>query len=104
MLKFNSHGPSYFSNYPTTDASAMSSTDFALAQERITARRQQREAEAITRQRRAQEASKPLDRLPFPLSRIGQSSITTWENLRDREGTRPAFRVGQVDAELLDEE
>jgi len=82
----------------------MSSTDFALAQERIAARRQQREAEAITRQRRAQEASNSLNRLPFPLNRIGSSSITTWENIRDREGTRPAFRVGQVDAELLDEE
>lgn len=27
-----------------------------------------------------------------------------WNSIKGREGTRPAFRVGQVDAELLDEE
>ncbi|WES02037.1 hypothetical protein PX690_21455 [Bacillus velezensis] len=30
--------------------------------------------------------------------------IPTWDTISGREGTRPAFRVGQVDAELLDEE
>jgi peroxin-2 len=29
---------------------------------------------------------------------------TLWNSVKGRDGTRPAFRVGQVDAELLDEE
>ena len=33
-----------------------------------------------------------------------ESGQTLFDSVRSREGTRPAFRVGQVDAELLDEE
>ncbi|KAL1862606.1 hypothetical protein VTK73DRAFT_6695, partial [Phialemonium thermophilum] len=38
------------------------------------------------------------------LRRIGDSTLSLWDAVSSREGTRPAFRVGQVDAELLDEE
>ena len=85
----------------------MTSTDFALAQQRIAARRQAREAETTSRLTARQDASRTRGRiaqLPFPLGRLGQAGITTWDSIRGREGTRPAFRVGQVDAELLDEE
>ncbi|KAL3418021.1 Peroxisomal biogenesis factor 2 [Phlyctema vagabunda] len=85
----------------------MTSTNFALAQQRLAERRQAREAEARSRlliQQEASRATEQLDRLPSPLRRIGQAGLTTWEAIRGREGTRPAFRVGQVDAELLDEE
>lgn len=71
----------------------MPSADFAAAQERIAARRAQRA-------RKLQEASRaPTTRLPF-----GTSILSIWDSIKGREGTRPAFRVGQVDAELLDEE
>ncbi len=84
----------------------MTSTDFALAQQRIAARRQVRAAEAKVRQeaQKRPHASTALDRLPFPLSRLGRYSFEGWDVIKGREGTRPAFRVGQVDAELLDEE
>ena len=85
----------------------MSSNDFALAQQRLAARRQAREAEAQSRiaaHQQASRASEQLGRRPYPLGRIGQAGIATWDSIRGREGTRPAFRVGQVDAELLDEE
>jgi len=85
----------------------MTSTDFALAQQRIAARRQAREAESISQLAAQQEASRTrqqLAQLPFPLGHIGRTGIKTWDSIRGREGTRPAFRVGQVDAELLDEE
>lgn len=83
--------------------SASSTSNFAQAQQRIAARRQARE-----RQHRTRAASRPgaeqVARLPFPLNRVGSSTLSVWEVLASREGTRPAFRVGQVDAELLDDE
>lgn len=85
----------------------MASTDFALAQERIAERRRVREAEATAKlaaQQEGSEARQRLARLPYPLAGLGKAGITTWDTIRGREGTRPAFRVGQVDAELLDEE
>jgi peroxin-2 len=85
----------------------MSPNDFALAQQRLTARREAREAEAHSRiaaQQAASQAANQLNNLPFPLGRLGRAGIATWERIGGREGTRPAFRVGQVDAELLDEE
>jgi peroxin-2 len=81
--------------------------DFALAQQRLAARREAREAEAQSRIAAQQEASRATDqltRLPFPFGRLGRAGVTTWDSIRGRDGTRPAFRVGQVDAELLDEE
>lgn len=85
----------------------MTSTNFALAQQRVAARREAREREVqsrITAQREASQATEQLHRLPYPLGRIGAAGATAWEGIKGREGTRPAFRVGQVDAELLDEE
>lgn len=84
----------------------MTSADFSLAQQRLTARRRLREAEAQARlaQQRSSQASITVNRLPFPFSRIGRAGLQGWNDIKGREGTRPAFRVGQVDAELLDEE
>ena len=78
-------------------------TSFAQAQERLAARRQAREAEAAARAVANHESSQArarIGRLPFPFNRLGPA----WDTISAREGTRPAFRVGQVDAELLDEE
>ncbi|PLB46756.1 peroxin 2 [Aspergillus steynii IBT 23096] len=86
----------------------MSTTNFAAAQERVLERRRLREAEARARlaeQQRASPVNHPaLQRLPYPLSRLPQSGLSLWNAIKGREGMRPAFRVGQVDAELLDEE
>ncbi|KAI1174074.1 Pex12 amino terminal region-domain-containing protein [Nemania sp. FL0916] len=85
----------------------MSSTSFAEAQQRLAARRQAREREAqaqLTAHREASRAWSQVTRLPFPLDRLGSTSLSAWELVSSREGTRPAFRVGQVDAELLDED
>ena len=84
----------------------MTSADFAAAQQRIIARRQLRATEARTRQEEQhnQRASSALSRLPFPLNGLGRNGLDIWDAIKGREGTRPAFRVGQVDAELLDEE
>ncbi|TVY34087.1 Peroxisomal biogenesis factor [Lachnellula subtilissima] len=91
----------------TSNAPLTMSNDFALSQQRLAVRRQAREREAQSRIAAQQEASRAahqLRRLPYPFSRLGQAGLTAWDSIRGREGTRPAFRVGQVDAELLDEE
>ncbi|KAF1955057.1 hypothetical protein CC80DRAFT_493398 [Byssothecium circinans] len=81
----------------------MPSADFAAAQERIAARRAQR-----ARSQREHEATHAahthLARLPFPFNRLSTTSLSIWDSIKGREGTQPAFRVGQVDAELLDDE
>lgn len=86
----------------------MSSTNFAAAQERVLERRRLREAEARARlaeQQRTSPLNHPtLQRLPYPLNKLPQSGFSLWNAIRGREGIRPAYRVGQVDAELLDEE
>ncbi|KAI0197675.1 Pex12 amino terminal region-domain-containing protein [Astrocystis sublimbata] len=85
----------------------MSASSFAQAQQRLAARREAREREAqahIAAQRDASRAWAEVARLPFPFDRFGSASLSTWELVSSREGTRPAFRVGQVDAELLDED
>lgn len=72
----------------------MPAADFAAAQQRIAARRAQR----ASSQRAHHEASQTRAiRLPFGLS-------SAWDSIKGRSGTSPVFRVGQVDAELLDEE
>ncbi|MCJ1463104.1 peroxisome assembly protein (Peroxin-2) [Pseudocyphellaria aurata] len=78
----------------------MASPEFAAAQERILARRRQTRLES----RQDSQASNASNRLPFPLEILGRQGIEAWNLVRGREGTRPALRVGQVDAELLDEE
>ncbi|KAH8812501.1 peroxisomal biogenesis factor 2 [Xylogone sp. PMI_703] len=85
----------------------MSTNDFARAQERLIARRAAREAETrarITAQQEASHAYQQLNRLPSPLRPLARSALSTWDVIRGVDGTRPAFRVGQVDAELLDDE
>ncbi len=69
----------------------MPAADFAAAQQRIAARRAQR---AVYQQRAHHDASA---RSPFPFGGV-------WNAIKGRSGTKPEFRVGQVDAELLDEE
>ncbi|KAF2817325.1 uncharacterized protein BDZ99DRAFT_565091 [Mytilinidion resinicola] len=83
----------------------MPSADFAAAQERIAARRAQRDSDARARAA-AQNAANAstVARLPYPFNRLGNAGLSVWDAISGREGTRPAFRVGQVDAELLDDE
>lgn len=81
----------------------MPAADFAAAQARLAARRQAIEQRHAARQAR-REASLPTARLPYPFRSLGDASLSVWDNIKGREGTNPAFRVGQVDAELLDEE
>ena len=85
--------------------------DFAAAKERIHARRAAREASILTHSRTADTALEPaitrlspaalLAKLPPSIRVCAQQATAV---LRSPYGTRPAFRVGQVDAELLDEE
>ncbi|RMZ79273.1 hypothetical protein DV737_g3486, partial [Chaetothyriales sp. CBS 132003] len=84
----------------------MSSSSFAAAQQRILERQAQRQREAQVQQAAFTEQVResPLSRLPQPLSRTASPLTSLWNTLVDGQGTRPAFRVGQVDAELLDEE
>jgi peroxin-2 len=84
----------------------MTSNDFAAAQQRVLARRQLREAQRSTRidALQSRQASNHLAQLPYGIGRVARTGIETWDIVKGREGTRPAFRVGQVDAELLDEE
>lgn len=71
----------------------MSSADFAAAQQRIAARR-------ALRARKLQETTR---RTPSSIP-LHNSILSIWDSIRGREGTHPVFRVGQVDAELLDED
>ncbi|KAI1258473.1 Pex12 amino terminal region-domain-containing protein [Xylariaceae sp. FL1019] len=85
----------------------MSSTNFAQAQQRLAARRLAREREAqaqLAAHRDSSRAWAQVTRFPYPFDRLGTASLSTWELISSREGTKPAFRVGQVDAELLDED
>ena len=84
----------------------MTSVDFAAAQQRINARRQARIAleEERLHSRRHLNASSAITRLPFPVGGLGRHGLDMWDSIKGREGTKPVFRVGQVDAELLDEE
>ncbi|CCU81443.1 peroxisomal biogenesis factor 2 [Blumeria hordei DH14] len=86
----------------------MNSHEFIRAQQRIAARRA---AGEISRQERLSTAksymqydSTRLSRLPIPIHELKSSTVSIWNQIRSREGTNPSFRVGQVDAELLDEE
>lgn len=84
----------------------MNSIDFAAAQQRMKSRRQAQSTRQEERlhSRRHLNASSAIKRLPFPLAGLGRHGLDIWDSIKGREGTRPAFRVGQVDAELLDEE
>lgn len=84
----------------------MTSTDLAAARQRVEARRQFIASQAQTRlqSRRSSQAFNAVHRPPFPLNGLGTRGIEVWDFVKGREGTKPALRVGQVDAELLDEE
>ena len=84
----------------------MTSPLFAAAQQQILARQQQRQTEAQNRSlaRRNHHAFNLAQKLPFPLNALGVRGLEAWDVIKAPGGTRPAFRVGQVDAELLDEE
>ena len=84
----------------------MTSINFTAAQQRVERRRQSRTDETRTRLESQQDlqASNALTRLPSPLNNLGQRGLQAWEIIKAEGGTRPAYRVGQVDAELLDEE
>ena len=92
---------------PSANASA-NANSFAQAQQRLAARRQAREADVAARLATQQSASQLRARIAATqsplLRRIGTSTLSLWDAISSREGTRPVFRVGQVDAELLDEE
>ncbi|KAK4136606.1 hypothetical protein BT67DRAFT_350657, partial [Trichocladium antarcticum] len=81
---------------------------FAVAQQRLAARRSAREADAAAHLAAQQSASQLRAKIAATqsplLRRLGTSTLSLWDTVAGREGTRPAFRVGQVDAELLDEE
>ncbi|KAF2678916.1 hypothetical protein K458DRAFT_315998 [Lentithecium fluviatile CBS 122367] len=81
----------------------MPHADFAAAQERIAARRAQR-ARAQHEAAATHASALSIARLPFPLNRVGSAGLSVWDAIKGRDGTRPEFRVGQVDAELLDDE
>ncbi|QUC19957.1 uncharacterized protein UV8b_04198 [Ustilaginoidea virens] len=83
----------------------MTDSSFVQAQQRVVARREARQAAAAAAAAAAAQrdassgASAQLRRLPFPFNRLSPA----WDAATSRQGTRPAFRVAQVDAELLDE-
>ena len=84
----------------------MSDSSFAAAQQRIVQRQTERRNEAALQRAATEQAVRdsPVGQLPRPLNRAAPHLTSLWNTLTRSEGTGPAFRVGQVDAELLDEE
>lgn len=86
----------------------MTNPSFAEAQARLAQRRADRESRAQARAAADHSASRlraQISAHPSPLLRgLGGGAFSLWDALSSREGTRPAFRVGQVDSELLDDE
>ncbi|KAK4627231.1 Peroxisomal biogenesis factor 2 [Fulvia fulva] len=78
--------------------------DFAGAQRRILERRAARE-QAIAAESRAYQDTRTeqLTRLPPTIRTYAYDLLRYYDLLKSPYGTSPAFRVGQVDAELLDE-
>ncbi|KAL9115735.1 MAG: hypothetical protein Q9227_000103 [Pyrenula ochraceoflavens] len=77
----------------------MSSRTFSYAQARVLERRQLHEQQAAAASADHASCSGPGLR-----GSLQQSSLSLWRILVSRTGTSPVHRVGQVDAELLDEE
>lgn len=96
----------YGSPAQDTDVKRMTSIDFTAAKQRVQARRDARAAQDATtsQNQRLQSAARTPTWLPSPLQAVTESGLDKWKVIRGRVGTVPAFRVGQVDAELLDEE
>ncbi|KAL8755600.1 MAG: hypothetical protein Q9184_004745 [Pyrenodesmia sp. 2 TL-2023] len=84
----------------------MTPIDFSAAEQRVIDRRKARATvlQSRTRHRISDYALGASNRLPYPFSTWSRTGIEAWDTIKGREGTHPAFRVGQVDAELLDEE
>lgn len=86
----------------------MSASDLAAAQQRLLARRSARTAALTPSTPSASSLSPLLLNLPPALRVLAQTGLQSgsnlWNTISSPYGTRPAFRVGQVDAELLDEE
>lgn len=83
----------------------MPSPDFAAAQDSVLTRRQSHavEGQALQELKNNSQISHRFSRLPIARD-LGCQVIDLWRILKGTGGTRPAFRVGQLDAELLDEE
>ncbi|KUI57131.1 Peroxisomal biogenesis factor 2 [Cytospora mali] len=83
----------------------MTNPTFAQAQQRLAERRQAREAQARARLAASTSASELRARIsshPSPLfRRLGGGALSLWDTVSSREGTRPAFRVGQELVQLL---
>ena len=84
----------------------MASPEYTAAQERILARRQLQGigVQPSSLSRSHSQTFDVLTRLPLPFQSLGRQATELWNVVRGTEGTSPDFRVGQVDAELLDEE
>jgi peroxin-2 len=85
----------------------MSSPDFAAAQARVLARRAAAARPALIPPSSAPPTLPPaLQNLPPALRSLASNTLSTWSTLtHGASGTHtPYFRVGQVDAELLDDE
>jgi len=101
----NSDGPSGNPPAPSTTPP----TPFESARLRVSARQHARRSAAQSALRARDDAHRPyVSRLPVPLQPAGRSALAAAASVRatlgSRLGTGPAFRVGQVDAELLDAE
>lgn len=85
-------------------AEDMTADDFTAAQQRIATRHQVRlfDAQNAAARRNRQTAS-IQSRTPILIPGIDRG-LSIWNQLKDGGGTRPAYRVGQLDSELLDEE
>lgn len=82
----------------------MTDADFAAAQRRVAARQHKRLEASHAIRAPESISSSQFSRLPPGLREFVGIATTFWPAISGREGTNPAFRVGQVDAELLDEE
>ncbi|KAL8720545.1 MAG: hypothetical protein Q9225_002615 [Loekoesia sp. 1 TL-2023] len=84
----------------------MTSIGFANARQRVVDRQKARDAALRSRNhtRSSDYALRASNHLPYPFNSWTRTGIQAWDTIKGREGTGPAFRVGQVDAELLDEE
>ena len=80
----------------------MTSDDFAAAQRRVVVRQQRHQT--ISQESASTKPQPSAGRHAYiGVPGVGRL-IETWTRLNTREGTRPPFRVGQLDSELLDEE
>ncbi|KAL8797022.1 MAG: hypothetical protein Q9195_000793 [Heterodermia aff. obscurata] len=85
----------------------MSTLDFTSARERVAARLSARSTSlqtSLSAQHHAHASNPLITRLPTPLRTLALSTLSTWDLISTPFGTRPSFRVSQVDASLLDEE